>query len=388
MLKEKLQIGHSFLVEMLYLFTLVIYIELSQGTLGFMDLGLYLLIFGGWLLLSYRFAEGNQLRNIYFIAPIAGLIMYFLDFSLISIGLTVGYGAYRLERQHHSFSRALGQGVVLLVMSVMVFMNYQGRMTNYSPANFDLWIFLATTLVALIGSYLIDGYQGQGNLSYKTRSLAKILLPMLILAVVFPFAFRYFTLGIRWILSNISDDSLPNIEYDFDRYGNLTTEIELPTEESSITTGENFEYGQNSGDTVQQILAMIMVIIAVFLIYRFWRYLRDRGFLQVEQSATSTNTQAITESGHKRRRQPRSVPSHQVRKEYYRFEKYVAKQGKGRYYDETIDEWMDRLRLKDTLEPGMIDAYRKFRYNDQDLTPTEYQEFKSILKLMRRHLKK
>ena len=81
-----------------------------------------------------------------------------------------------------------------------------------------------------------------------------------------------------------------------------------------------------------------------------------------------------------------SQPDRRVRKQYYAFEKWLAKKELGRYHGETVSEWAERMNIRSESNKEMIDLYKKYRYDSQELTAEEFNEFKIMIKNLKRIL--
>lgn len=76
-------------------------------------------------------------------------------------------------------------------------------------------------------------------------------------------------------------------------------------------------------------------------------------------------------------------PRHPVRRMVLSFEKRMLEQSCGRKYDETIEDWLNRIGLNDQLE-----TYQKVRYGENDVSKKEMNDLEKKLRILRQKIAK
>ncbi|MCD5325845.1 MULTISPECIES: DUF4129 domain-containing protein [Pontibacillus] len=128
---------------------------------------------------------------------------------------------------------------------------------------------------------------------------------------------------------------------------------------------------------------LLLIVIGVVIAIRL-RNKRMEQFVDVaaeEDSVTYTSLLKERESswGSSFKRIFQSAPTDEARKLFFKFEAFAAKRGKGRAPSETIEEWFERLGVKE----GDVDLYQKVRYGDQPLSQQELDLFKRTIESLR-----
>lgn len=130
------------------------------------------------------------------------------------------------------------------------------------------------------------------------------------------------------------------------------------------------------------LLILLAVVITIFLIM----YFKKRSSPKKESSEAAAYKTFVTDSSLENYKEKGRAPDSKVRKQYYAFEKWLAKRDLGRYHGETIDEWVTRVGLTEEIDEGMLERYKKYRYDSKELTSEEFGEFKEMIKDFKKKL--
>lgn len=123
--------------------------------------------------------------------------------------------------------------------------------------------------------------------------------------------------------------------------------------------------------------------IAVFLIM----YFKKRSRPDKESSGVQTYKIRTAEVIPDERMKDSAPPPYsKVRKQYYMFEKWLAKRKLGRYHGETIDEWAGRIGISNEKDKKMLERYKNYRYDNREMPADEFNEFKEMIKNFKRTL--
>lgn len=145
---------------------------------------------------------------------------------------------------------------------------------------------------------------------------------------------------------------------------------------------------QNAGETIYwsflSIVVIVAVIIAIILIRK--KVMNKRQDRLHEEP--SVNTKWMTKEGSSLRDKlsdffGRRKPENPVRQMFFDFERFASKKGFGRKNYETIEDWFQRLGVKD----ANVEVYQKVRYGDEtSLNESEVEQFKQDLQQLRQAL--
>src|SRR5699024_8943025 len=80
------------------------------------------------------------------------------------------------------------------------------------------------------------------------------------------------------------------------------------------------------------------------------------------------------------------VPEERVRKVYFDFEKWLAAKDMGRYQNETIPEWADRLELTDIIDKQRLTTYIETRYSDMKADDRDFRIYKENIRMMKKEI--
>lgn len=139
---------------------------------------------------------------------------------------------------------------------------------------------------------------------------------------------------------------------------------------------------------VRIIIILLMIIGVSFILWKAYQLLRNR-FSQVkgEHALTivsyhSLNDQERSKFFARLYNRLRKRPDHPIRQLVYDIERKVSKTTLERFSYETVENWLQRLKL-----PGHLATYQKVRYGECDVTREEVKQLKSELASIEQLLK-
>lgn len=354
----------------------------------------HVLIFLGVILAQYVISHlinlKFQVKYIYFLTPATFILLMFAGDYFLSALLVSTLPVWRLEQLHYSISDTLAPQAIsasLISLIIITVMSTAEVEDNLNTFNTIFIIAITGYVISKIISLAMDS-------GYRISSYLKVtsFFAVLFLAIAFfiGYVYKFIIFGLNYLVVFLLNafvfmlrplfGFLENVELDYPE--NLFDE-----EETDLNGYESPEEVISATDQtlnipfVQIFLAVIIVIAAILLIYS---YFKNRDVPTEEKTASRKNTIADNTGTYKP--ENKKAPADRGRRLYFDFEKWASSKGYGRYYDETIEQWFNRLSLDEHISISKLQYYQKMRYKDKVLSDEEYnllknyiQEFKYIL---------
>lgn len=143
-----------------------------------------------------------------------------------------------------------------------------------------------------------------------------------------------------------------------------------------------------SAETIMYIIIGLSLIIAVAFYYRNRnRFIRRKTKIN-DKDKTNIETEKLpyrfSELKEKRKKK---APKSEIRKAFFELERWAAKHQLGRYYDETVEQWLQRLQLDPNRYKDVVHLYQKVRYGEQSVTEDQTRHYNDQLTDLKNTLK-
>lgn len=340
------------------------------------------------LILSRLITRKFPLAYIYILVP-AGIIMMMLfgSYWLTAILLT-GFAVWTLEQLYDNINNHHNETMMMIMLGLLIIINLirseaiaeEAILLHMIAISMFIFYFLGRAVMLMTGS----GYK----FSQQLLNFAVISAALLSAAAIFTLAYKYVVFGIQTAFIFLLNgfimllrpffSFLETVEWKFPEM----PQEEMEVNESGDAVEDTFERESIINDTpVMAILLTVLIIgCAIVLIIYFKKRSRPEKE-KIQTAAYRTSIESIQTKAFTEENQP--PPNSKVRKEYYAFEKWLAKRKLGRYYGETIDEWSSRVNINNH---AMIEQYKRYRYDSKDLTALELAEFKNMIRQLKKNL--
>ncbi|WP_406944636.1 hypothetical protein ACJA3J_16645 [Halobacillus sp. SY10] len=328
------------------------------------------------------------------------MIAYFVGAGLL-LGFIVGsflvWRYYRHERDpdlNHEISLILSTSILTFIM-IFFFQSW------------DLVYALISLYVVTWGGYAFSHYYNVDRRERKGgwKSLSVIFLSLItgtsVILLLFPYlrsligtlwsgisyAFLVGINGIMTLLAKIGldvsriepmeEDSLPEMKFSSQERQEELQRMNDSNQETTQKVAEAIE----TGTVVLIVVALLLALITFF-------FLRKRVNIDMETATEALNYQYYAYGEDEKKRSSSTFSFHRshtegwVRKQFRTFEHFAARNGCGRYSNESIEDWFRRIGL--TIES--TELYQKVRYGSQTLTTEEKEQFELELKKLKQKI--
>src|SRR5699024_1875975 len=341
--------------------------------------------------MSHFIAGKWQLSYIYFLVPFGIILLMLTGSYWLTAFLIAGYSVWTLEQMHDNINNHYNNLmlvimlllllVINLIPSDIITMHYQ--LLHFIAAGMFVFYFLGRIIMLMAGS------------SYRAGSRLRVLvmssLVLLGSAVLFTAVYNYIVFGIQTLFIFMLNgfvmmlrpffSFLERVEFKFPEMEQEQMEVN----DEGEAVEESFEGTAAISDV--PVMTILLVLAAACIAVFLFMYFRKRSLPVKENRAVQTYKTAVTDNiPEEKRTESVSQPDSRVRKQYYAFEKWLAKKELGRYHGETVSEWTERMNIKSESNKEIIDLYKKYRYDSQEITADEFNEFKIMIKSLKRIL--
>lgn len=387
--KYHLTFAHQYLTEMFLLVMLGILLNIlntTEHTTHLISMTAVLII---QLAVSHILAGRFKLTSIYIMVPVFIIIMILLGHYWLTALLIPALSAFRLEQLHDNLENSMAHKAIVSALVFLVFLNILSPGAAAEDTGLFHYIFIAMTLFYFTGKIITLLSDNR----YRPKASIKIFT---LLTGIF-----IFTAGIIYLLYT---PVMSGIHFIIRRllYGfavlispvfNIFEAIELPypdmeDEEIVIEEGDgDFDIERSTDALLSVNMGVILGIIFILMItVIIILYFKKRNAPQ-KQKTSDVKNQYKESRPAQTYMDKRKAPDTRVRKTYFNFEKWLSKRGYGRYKDETIHEWLNRLSLGDIIPEEEIQTYIEYRYKDRALNDEEFKTFEDNIKHMKKRLK-
>lgn len=333
-----------------------------------------------------------KLSYVYILVPIAIILLMVFGSYWLTAFLVAGFSVWTLEQLHdnidNNFNEKLLAVMFVSIILINLFFNtsligeHKLLIHGVAIGMFVLY-FVGRAVIFIVGS----GYK----ISEQLKTVVLISLSLLGIATIIASVYRYAVFSVQtgfiFLLNGVLQLLTP--------FFSFLENIELEYPEMAVQEMETTEDGDVAEEMISKsseintmpVMAILLILFTAGVIISIIIYFKKRS--KLEKQKNKTVAYKTTVSGRKVEdtvKTNNALPKSRVRKLYYSFEKWLADKGFGRYYDETIDEWLSRVNLKEKIDRSMIEQYKKYRYDSIELTDEEFKEFKQMIDKMKETL--
>lgn len=392
-LKYHMLFAHTYLTEM---FTVVLFASLlnilnTEHNTPLLS-SLIIIIFIQ-MILSHIIVSKFNLSYVYILVPAVLILMILLGHFWVTSLIVSAVGAYRLEQLHDSVDHGLEHVALVVSFVLLILINvFSVELTTIYTALFHQ-IFIAMTLFYFLGKIAVHLMENRYNNTLSTMLFISVSLILLTLSMLIIFIYQPIISTLQNIITGLLYLFSLAISPLFTFLENMELtppeEVESLLENDMGSETEQNEFEQSQSVTGLPFEAVFGTLIVVFVVSAIIIYFIRRGRLSKNTKAKQRHNKH-TESIRFDNRRPgkTTAPDHRGRKEYFEFERWLAKNDYGRYKDETISEWIGRLKLDEYVFGEDLEKYRRLRYKDIELTDEEFQEFKDSVSRMKKNIQK
>ncbi|OIJ09259.1 hypothetical protein BKP35_17130 [Anaerobacillus arseniciselenatis] len=136
---------------------------------------------------------------------------------------------------------------------------------------------------------------------------------------------------------------------------------------------------------------LIWIAGAIFVLIILFLMLRKNGSIMLRSEVAISDDYELSPAK-KKITDPhswfkRTAPKNEIRRLLYDLEKFLAKQGEGRMPNETVEDWFSKINVSTDLKEVVSTTYRKVRYGDKEVTKQERDEYRRVIKEIKKQLK-
>lgn len=343
------------------------------------------------MVLSHIIAGRWQLSYVYFLVPLGILLLMISGSYWLTAFLVTGFAVWTLEQLHDNINNHYNDKMLMIMFVLLIIINLINSpvlqahhlLIHFTAIGMFVFYFLGRIIMLIAGS----GYR------FSSRIQIFMLSSLLLLggAALFTGLYKYAVFAVQTVFIFLLNgfimllrpffSFLETVEFKFPEMEQEQMEVN----ESGDAVDESFEgtAALSNVPVMTIFLALLAAGITIFLIM----YFKKRSSPEKESSESAAYKTFVTESSLENYKEDVSAPpDSKVRKQYYAFEKWLAKRNFGRYHGETIDEWVTRVGLNEEIDKDMLGQYKKYRYDSKELTAEEFHEFKEMIKEFKKKL--
>lgn len=352
----------------------------------------YTLIVVGIMIMYGLFFRQKGRKFMYILIPIAAIIMFVLDYFWLSIIIGAVLPIIKLEYLHHDEDSSRPEIPLLISLLIALTLNF----VAFTELN-DYWGLIYGIVIAQFLFYFVFGlivliYKNGEPALNNVRIFLYSSLLLFGLTGLFILAIRHIIYYGTFVLVALVNAFIFLLRPIFDTLENV--ELSYPEMPEETETDELQERGDAHDEEMRNqdltsnipiewiMLGIFVAIVAVVIVLYF---LKRGDLTKKEKRKVVKNTSTRVErKKHKRRAKDIAAPEDKVRHEYFNFEKWVAERGLGRYDDETIDDWINRMEFNNIIKPTDFDVYRETRYLSKEVSEEDYRDFKANIERIKK----
>ena len=330
----------------------------------------------------YFFFRNKGRRLIYIMFPIAAIAMWLLDYHWTAVLIGAFLPIVKLEYLHHDEQTSRLEISMMISFIIVMTLNF----ISFSVIeDYMMWLYLiviAQIIFYFIGRFLVLMYKNGREFSDNLKIFIVGILSFVSLGLLLGFSFRYviqygtyvilFLLNGFIVLLRPIFAGLENVELDYPQSEEEPEELGEDQQEEEVTQATG-ELPIDLPIELITVVALIVIVIITLVIY-----FKRRGDLSKKDSGekdTRNMVQHVEPRETKYRFKDYETPDDKVRKVYFEFEKWLAKNDIGRYHNETISDWLKRHDFVSIIQSEDFDTYRKVRYYGERVDEAEFKQF-------------
>ncbi|MFB9974497.1 DUF4129 domain-containing protein [Allobacillus sp. SKP2-8] len=396
-------IGYRFWVDACLIMMVIYYLNVDVGReINVSQLVASVVIFSIIYFMLHRMLNG-QLTLLHFalLVVISFIVNAWLGLLLFHAVIIASFLTWRLALYYFKPDTDQEKGMLITSVLLGFFLYLPAVFLENPDASFGLYFILMQFLIVMGGKMLIrimnvgeDDHSGwTAKLSYVVGIPSGILIVTLGLFWLTPFIIRTFYSLFSWVTYQVGLGATPF----FDWFKKQQRDVEVtPSDKEENVSQEDqnvLEQVQNqtetiSAETIMYIIIGIFLIIGVTFYYRYRnRFIRRDSKIAVDEKTYSETEKSPFLFSEKKKNSKKNIPKNEIRKAFFELERWAAKHQLGRYYDETVEQWLQRLQLDPNRYTDAIHLYQKVRYGEQNVTEDQKRHYTDQLTDLKNTLK-
>lgn len=334
------------------------------------------------LVAYYFFFRDKGRRLIYVMFPIAAIAMWLLDFHWTAVLFGAFLPIIKLEYLHHDEQTSRPEVSLMISFLFVMTLNF----ISFSVIeDYMMWLYatvIAQVIFYFVGRFIVlmykNGRETRDNLKIFIVGILSFVSLGLLLGFSFRYVIQYSTYVILFLLNGFIVllrpifAGLENVELEYPESEDSPEELGENQQEEDLTQ----ETGELPIDLPMELITVVALIVIVIITLVI--YFKRRGDLSKKDSGekdTRNMVQHVEPRETKYRFKAYETPDDKVRKVYFEFEKWLAKNDIGRYHNETISDWLKRYDFLSIIQSEDFDTYRKVRYYGERVDEAEFKQF-------------
>ncbi|RPF50161.1 hypothetical protein [Aquisalibacillus elongatus] len=358
-----------------------------------------------WLLISVGCFWGLRLwfqstlrfGHYLILAPILILIALLLNISITIAVMMSGLAVYRLIR-HEAEPEMESEKVFVGLASVAVFIGYvSGIYGGLHQVNIIVYLFLTQLLLMYLGKMIHNLSQEKGT-GFKKKLYTVISVGFVtfgsaaLIFALFPLFRTIYNVVTSFLLNSFIFLLSPFFEWIENIETDSESEEVIQQEEGSREEEESFVPNE-AGETIitsEHLLYGFIVLVVIFIIVLLYKFRKN---LMQNINITKDDDEYDVESSRTEQRKfwkwrtKAKPPENEVRKAFFKLEKWSINNGLGRYVDESIHDWLERYKIHHLIDDEVIQIYRDVRYGQHQLSTDETRRFMKQIGQVKQQLK-
>lgn len=342
------------------------------------------------LVLSHIIAERWQLSYVYFLVPLGILLLMISGSYWLTAFLVTGFAVWTLEQLHDNINNHYNDKMLMIMLVLLIMINLINSpvlqahhlLVHLTAIGMFVFYFLGRIIMLMTGS----GYR------FSSRVQVFMLSSLLLIgaAALFTGLYKYAVFAIQSVFIFLLNGFIMLLRPFFSFLE--TVEFKFPEmEQEQMEVNENGDAAEESFEGTAAlanvpVMTILLILLAFGITIFLIMYFKKRSSPKKERSESEAYKTFVTDSSLENYKDDGTAPHSKVRKQYYAFEKWLAKRNIGRYHGETIDEWVTRVGLSEEIDEDMLERYKKYRYDSKELTAAEFGEFKEMIKDFKKKL--
>ena len=396
-------IGYRFLVDACLIMMVIYYLNVDVGReINVSQLVGSVVIFSIIYFMLHRMLNG-QLTLFHFalLVVISFIVNAWLGLLLFHAVIIASFLTWRLALYYFKPDTDQEKGMLITSVLLGFFLYLPAAFLENPDAPFGLYFILMKFLIVMGGKMLIrimnvgeDDHSGwTAKLSYVVGIPSGILVVTLGLLWLTPFIIRTFYSLFSWLTYQIGLGASPLFDWFNRQEMNVDVtpsgkEEDVSQEDQNVLEQVRDQTETISAETIMYIIIGLSLIIAVAFYYRNRnRFIRRKTKIN-DKDKTNIETEKLpyrfSELKEKRKKK---APKSEIRKAFFELERWAAKHQLGRYYDETVEQWLQRLQLDPNRYKDVVHLYQKVRYGEQSVTEDQTRHYNDQLTDLKNTLK-
>ncbi|MHC0551954.1 hypothetical protein [Salinicoccus sp. CNSTN-B1] len=384
-MKYNLGLAHTYFTDMFPLLFVIVLINVHNNKAPLVLP--FVALVAAALIVSFLIVGRVDMNRLYFMLPVLLAAAFLFGFNWLAALLTAYIPILRLEYLHDDSKGMPSPAALITTFLLLIGTNLIGTSEAIAHTQLFHGIFLGLPLFFFIGRLMVhligNGYAATRNISILLMAAGTFI----VLGGIFSLIYNYAAFAMKYLVVLLLNGMIFLLRPLFNALEDV--ELEMPkmeSEEQSAEEGEPVQEQLEQGTTFNHVPfdTIMMVLLAVAIIVGLYIYYRKREQPTAEESSAHTSANASVSHSALPEQKKMKAPDDRVRKVYFNFEKWLASKGMGRYRNETIEEWIDRLELYTLIDQDRLDTYMETRYRSQDATHKDYMAYKDNIRVMKK----